>query len=501
MRASGLIFGLLVLAVTILGFWASRWRRHATLATIDEWAFAGRSFGTVVSWFLIGGDLYTAYTFIAVPALAYAAGAFAFFAVPYTIVVYPFAIVVLARFWSLSSKRGYATAADFVRERFGDRSLEILIALTSMISIVPYIALQLVGMKVVFLQLGGAFAASGGLLALTVSFLLLAAYTYTSGLRAPALIAFIKDTLIYLTIICAVVAVTHLFGGWGGIFDAAAKGLAAKPKPATLTLPHSLYFAYSSLVLGSAFALFIYPHSITSVLSAKSRLVVQRNMALLPIYSLLLGVLALLGFAGIAAGIHVKNPQLVVPVLFGRIFPDWFAGVAYAAIVIGALVPAAIMAIGGANTFASNLAREFSPERDFAETRTAKITTLTICIVALLFVVFIQPQFAIGFQFLGGAWILQIFPAFVLGLYTRWFHPKALILGWIAGIAAGTYMAVVTQFTANYPLHLFGGTLVGYGPFYALILNLLVAVVATWILNATGVARGTDATSAADYAA
>jgi solute:Na+ symporter, SSS family len=115
-------------------------------------------------------------------------------------------------------------------------------------------------------------------------------------------------------------------------------------------------------------------------------------------------------------------------------------------------------------------------------------------------VIFIQPQFAIGFQFLGGAWILQIFPAFVLGLYTRWFHPKALIIGWVVGIAAGTYMAVVTQFTANYPLHLFGETLIGYGPFYALILNLLVAVVATWILNAARVASGTDATSAADYA-
>jgi solute:Na+ symporter, SSS family len=500
MHASSVILIVLVLAVTVLGFAAARWRSSGTLTTMDEWALGGRGFGTIISWFLIGGDLYTAYTFIAVPALAYAAGPVAFFALPYTIVAYPFGILVLTRFWSVARNRGYVTAADFVRDRFGDRTLEVVVAITGVVAILPYIALQLVGMKSVFLQLGGIFAVGNGGVALAISFILLAAYTYTSGLRAPALIAFIKDTLIYLTIICAIVAVTHLFGGWAGIFDAAGKALAAKPKPAKLLLPPAAYFAYGSLAFGSALALFIYPHSITSMLSARSRAVVQRNMALLPIYSLLLGFLALLGYAGLAAGIHVKNPQLVVPALFARIFPDWFAGVAYAAIVIGALVPAAIMAIGGANLFASNIFRQFSAKRDTVETTTAKIITLVICIFALLFVVRIEPQYAIGFQFLGGAWILQTFPAFVIGLYTRWLNPKALLLGWAVGIAAGTYMAIQTNYTANFPLHLFGGTLVGYGPFYALILNLAVSIVATPLFNSAAAARGSDATSAADYA-
>ena len=50
----------------------------------------GRQFGTVISWFLVGGDFYTAYTVIAVPALVYSVGAYGFFALPYTIIVYPF---------------------------------------------------------------------------------------------------------------------------------------------------------------------------------------------------------------------------------------------------------------------------------------------------------------------------------------------------------------------------------------------------------------------------
>jgi solute:Na+ symporter, SSS family len=499
MQASSIIVIVLVVAVTVLGFFAAGWRRSGTLEHMHEWALAGRSFGTVISWFLIGGDLYTAYTFIAVPALAYGAGPMAFFALPYTIVAYPFGVLVLTRFWSVASNRGYVTAADFVRDRFGDRWLEVAVAITGFIAVMPYIALQLVGMQVVFLQLGGFFAVGDGKVALAISFLFLAAYTYTSGLRAPALIALIKDTLIYLTIICAVVAITHLFGGWSGIFSAAQTALASKPKPATLLLAPSQYFVYGTLAFGSALALFIYPHSITSMLSAKSRTVVQRNMALLPIYSLLLGFLALLGYAGLAAGIKTTNAQLVVPMLFARIFPDWFAGVGYAAIVIGALVPAAIMAIGGANLVASNIFHEFSTTRHPGQTNTAKQLTLAICIVALLFVIVIKPQYAIGFQFLGGAWILQTFPAFVLGLYTRWFNARALLLGWAVGIAAGTYMAVQTNYTAAFPLHVGSGTLIGYGPFYALILNVIVSVIFTPVFNAAG-ARGTDATSAADYA-
>jgi solute:Na+ symporter, SSS family len=500
MPASEIIVIVLVLGVTVLGFFAANWRRSGTLDHMHEWALGGRSFGTVISWFLIGGDLYTAYTFIAVPALAYGSGPIAFFALPYTIVVYPFAILVFTRFWSVARNRGYVTAADFVRDRFGDRWLEIVIAITGFVAVMPYIALQLVGMQVVFAQLGGFFAIGHGNVALAISFILLAAYTYTSGLRAPALIALIKDTLIYLTIICAIIAVTHMFGGWSGIFSAAETALKAKPKPATLLLAPSQYFVYGTLAFGSALALFIYPHSITSLLSAKSRKVVERNMSLLPIYSLLLGFLALLGYAGLAAGIHTTNAQQVVPMLFAKIFPDWFAGVGYSAIVIGALVPAAIMAIGGANLFASNIFQQFSATRHPGQTNLAKLLTLAICVVALLFAIFIRPQFAIGFQFLGGAWILQTFPAFVLGLYTNWFNPKALLLGWIAGIAAGTYMAVQTGYTAAYSLHLGAGALVGYGPFYALILNLIVTAIATPLFNAAKSTRAIDATSGADYA-
>jgi solute:Na+ symporter, SSS family len=498
MSSAAIVLTLFVAGVTLLGFMAARWG-GANLATLDEWALGGRSFGTIVSWFLLGGDLYTAYTFIAVPALVYGAGAIGFFAVPYATIAYPIALVVLSRFWTTASVRGYVTTADFVRDRYGDRPLEIAIALTGVIAAMPYIALQLVGMRAVF----GEFrmlGTSASLPALTVAFVLLAAYTYTSGLRAPASIAFVKDALIYVTVIAAVVVIPARLGGWAHIFSIAQAALAARPRPASIYLAPSQYFGYASMAFGSALSLFIYPHSITSVLAARSRGVIRRNAALLPIYSLLLGLLALLGYCGVAAGIATNDASRVVPLLFARYFPGWFAGVADAAIVIGALVPAAIMCIGAANLFASNVFREFTPQRSAVETRVAKLLTVAIAGFALLFIFFVPVPYAIDFQLLGGALMLQIFPAFVLGLWTRWFHPRALLAGWACGLAASCAMAYQSGFQSNFTLHVFGGSLTGFIALYALVVNLLVSALLTILLRGARLGAGIGRAGAGDFA-
>src|SRR6188472_1459043 len=222
----------LFLLVTVLGFAAARWRR-ADLTSLDEWGLAGRGFGSFVAWFLIGGDLYTAYTFIAVPALMYAGSAVGFFAVPYTIVVYPIIFLFLPRLWSVSHRHGYVTPADFVRGRYGSRGLSLAVAVTGILATMPYIALQLVGIQAVLEVAGiGGESLLARDLPLFIAFALLAAYTYSSGLRAPAVIAFVKDTLIYLVIIVAVIYLPSKFGGWDAIFGAAETKM-AKPNPAT----------------------------------------------------------------------------------------------------------------------------------------------------------------------------------------------------------------------------------------------------------------------------
>jgi SSS family solute:Na+ symporter len=401
----------------------------------------------------------------------------------------------MARFWTVAKARGYVTTADFVHDRFGSRPLELAVALTGVVATMPYIALQLIGVQVVLERSGIAPTHGSAVMMLIVAFALLAAYTFTSGLRAPAMIAFVKDTLIYITVIAAIIIIPKSLGGWAHIFSAAQTALAAKAKPGSTILTPQLYFSYSSLALGSALALFIYPHSITSVLSARSANVIRRNCALLPLYSILLTLIALLGYCALAAHIRVSDPNFAIPDLFMRFFPNWFAGVAFAAIVIGALVPAAIMAIGAANLFASNILQTFQTRlaRPAVETRTARIIALLVLAGGLAIALTIKPLYAIEFQLLGGSWIVQIFPAVILGLYTAWFHRHALLAGWAAGLATAIWMAQTTRFaTTIFPLHA-GITVPGYIAFYALLVNLAVAAIATLLLrlskNELGAAR------------
>ena len=432
------IFIALFVAVTVIGFVAVRWRA-AKLSSLDEWGLGGRRFGTVVTWFLLGGDLYTAYTFVAVPALVFGVGAIGFFALPYTIIVYPLVFLWMPRMWTVCKANGYVTPADFVRGRYGSKALPLLVALTGILATMPYIALQLVGIQVVL----GALGVKGDW-PLVIAFVILAAYTYQSGLRAPALIAIVKDALIYLTVIVAVVYIPGKVGGFDNIFNAAAKALPTHDPPGAL-IPGTgdSQVAYATLAFGSALALFLYPHAITGVLSAKSAQVVRRNSAILPAYSFVLGLIALLGYMAIARGISPTNANFAVPDLFLSVFPSWFVGIAFGAIAIGALVPAAVMSIAAANLFTRNVWKEYV-HRDASheeETRVAKLTSLVVKVGALLIIILAPVKYAIDFQLLGGVWIIQTLPAVIVGLYSRWFHRWALICGWAAGMIFGTIMA------------------------------------------------------------
>ncbi len=481
-----IIFVALFLLITVLGFVAAHWRK-ANLDVLHEWGLGGRRFGTVITWFLLGGDLYTAYTFIAVPALIFGMGAMGFFAVPYTVMIYPILYAIFPKLWQIAHARGHVTAADYVRDRFDSRTLALALAVTGLLATMPYIALQLVGMEVVIGALGFPTEGLWGHVPLIIAFTVLALFTYRSGLRAPALIAIVKDLLIFVTVIGAIIVIPAQLGGYSEIF---AK---VPPEKLTLTPPEGAtlgtYSAYVTLAIGSAFALFLYPHSLTGILSCSDGNVIRRNAALLPAYSFILGLIALLGYMAIAAGVgsdptHAAGferygPNYAVPALFLSSFDSWFVGVAFAGIAIGALVPAAIMSIACANLFTRNLYKEYlRPDcSDAQEAQVAKVVSLVVKIGAVVFILLIPQAYAIQLQLLGGIWIIQLLPAILLGLFTNSFNAKALLLGWAVGVGVGTYMAATQGFTSSvYPLSAFGLTIPGYAALYSVVLNFVVSI-------------------------
>lgn len=426
--------------ITFVGLFAGRWRR-GNMRELDEWALGGRKFGGLLTWFLQGGSIYTTYSFIAVPALVYGSGATGLFAVPYLVIAYPVAFLLVPRLWQLASSRGYVTPADFVRDRFRDRRLALAIAATGLIATMPYIALQVYGIELCFAQIGLPVQAS-----LWTAFVLLAAITYISGLRSATLIAIVKDVFIWVTVIVAIVYIPNHLGGISHVFSQVPRS--------HLTLPRANYAQYATLALGSGLALFLYPHTLTGSLSSSSRFVVQRNAIFLPVYTLMLGLLALLGYFALVAHIH-PNPHYganaAVPDLFDTVFPSWFAGFALAAIAIGALVPASMMAIAAANLFTRNIYVELiNPEAPpHRQTEVSKFASLLVKFGAVGFVLAVPTTFVINFQLAAGVWILQTLPAVFIGLIWRRLNHRATMLGWFAGMAIGTYLLFKTSFKAS----------------------------------------------------
>jgi SSS family solute:Na+ symporter len=507
------------LFVTVAGFAAARWRPAEDLLNLNQWGLGGRGFGGFISWFLLGGDIYTAYTFIAVPALVYATGAYGFYALSYSVMTFPIVFIFVPRLWSVARRHNYVTPADFIRGRYGSRGLSLAVAFTGILATMPYIALQLVGIESVLIVLGVNPSSGNAFikdLPLIIAFVILAAYTFLAGLRAPAMIAFVKDTLVYVTVIVAILYIPARIGGWGHIFGASAAHLktinpdTGKPRGSLVETPAGEW-AFATLALGSALALFMYPHIITGVLATKRRDVVRRNLAALPAYTLMLGLIALFGYMALAtpavtAGVKSAgdNTDLAVPLLFQHLFPSWFAGIGYSAIIIGALVPAAIMSIAAANLFSRNIYKEFfrpnaSPRE---ETAAARWASLVMKAGALIFALELSKTFSINLQLLGGLWILQTFPSILVGLYTRWFHRWALVIGWAVAMVYGTIEAWRTPGGGQ---NHFGSPIapilshVIYIGLAALIVNLVVSVVFTFIFRAVKLPAGTDETQPSHY--
>lgn len=512
--------GLLAVAIA-LGFAASRWRQPDTIHSLEEWGVGGRAFGNWVTWFLLGGTAYTAYTFVAAPAFVYGVGAVGFFAVPFTLLCAPLVYLLAPRIWSVTHRYGFITSAEFVRARFGSRTLSALVAITGIAATMPYIAVQLLCLQAVFRTMGVT-----GDWPLVVALALVSLCTFRSGLRAPALLSIAKDVLMVWVIIAALLVVA-IAGGMGNAFHQANLRFTATATPGTGLLlgPHSQW-AYLSLIVGSALSIFAYPHTLTSVLAAKDRNTIKRNAAGLPVYTLGLAIMSILGIFAISQGVlpigynrakgQTGDLNTVMPQLFHTIFPQWCAGIAFAGLGIAALVPAAVMSIAAANLFTRAIYREYiRPDASPGEEAwIGRWASLVVKFGAVAVILVINPQFSVDLQLIGGAIVLQCLPAVTLSLFTRWYHRWALVVGMVVGlVVAAVQLYQIPQLGpggrvvrahfggTGWPLsHLGLHTQVSiYAGLLALGANVVVATLATPVLRLFRAPDGVDLTRPADY--
>ena len=472
------LFFAIIIIVLFAGYMAYFWRKPADMDAKGEWSLGGRRFGTVVMWFLLGGDLYTAYTLIAVPGAAATAhiggGAFAMFAIAYGVMIYPIVYGTMPKLWNVSKRRGYITASDFVKDRFSSRSLAMIIALTGVLAELPYIALQITGIKYVLASLSLPITVS-----LIIAFILVAGFTFVSGLRGPALTSILKDSIIWVAVIVIIIYIPIKLGGFGAIF-----GKAATISPHLLNISPVIDVGYTTLALGSALALFLYPHAITGTLGAKDSKTIRRNASLLPLYNVLLMFVAIVGIMAVVYfNAYPKVSSEALPLLVLHLFPASFTAFAFAAVVVGSIVPASIMALASANLLTRNVYLEYINPKASEKTQTnlSRVLVIVVIIAALIFSLVPAASGEIVYlQTIGGAFIMQTLPAVYLALFTRKLNKYPVAAGWAVGLTTTIVMLAQLDFTSS----LYKDFHFVYIGVFALLLNLIVVGIGMAIMKA-----------------
>ncbi|MDR4947606.1 sodium:solute symporter family protein [Neobacillus cucumis] len=458
-----LITGIIVLGVVLIGFLSGRDKSNRS--SVEEWSVGGRRFGTLLVWFLVGADLYTAYTFLGLTSTAYTGGSLAFFAIPYTIIAYFISYFFLPKLWKFSKNHRITTLADYAKVRFNSKFLSFLIAVVGVLMLIPYIDLQLAGIQDTLTVAGTGYI--NVKVVVIVSFLLVALFTFFSGIKGPTYTAVIKDILVWVVMLFLVVNLPIMhFGSWGAMIDKV-----ATDSPQLLTIPTTgpkgiPWFLTASLVSG--LALFMWAHAATGVFTAKSADALRKNAIFLPLYNIVLILLIFLGFVAYHVLPAGTNPRFALLNLIQVSYGGTVQGLAYATIALASLIPCSIMAIGASNLFANNIYRDLINPK----VKPAKLTLVTRCMVfvviglALVFGM-VFPSALVSLQLLGVSGMVQIFPAIVFSLFWKNQTKEATIAGLLVGL--------VVTFTVYATGKSFGI----YEGFWGLLAN----VVVTFVLN------------------
>jgi SSS family solute:Na+ symporter len=426
-----IITGFTILIVLMTGFLAGK--NKSNRSSVEEWSLGGRKFGSLLVWFLVGADLYTAYTFLGLTSTSFTAGSLAFFAIPYPIIAYFISYFFLPKLWKVSKKHKFTTLADYVRKRFDSKLLAFLVAVVGVLMLIPYIDLQLSGIQDT-LTVAGAGIINVKFVVI-VSFLLVALYTFFSGIKGPTIAAIIKDVLVWVIMLFLVVTLPAIhFGGWNTMIHTL-----AQKSPQLLTIPASgpkgiPWFITAAIVSG--LALFMWAHAATGVLTAKSADTLRKNAIFLPLYNIVLILVIFLGFVAYHVLPKGSNPRLAFLNLIHVSYGSTVQGLAYSTIALASLIPCSIMAIGASNLFANNIYRDLIHPK-ITPARLTLVTRGMVFLVIGLALIFgmMFPAALVSLQLLGVSGMVQIFPAVVFSLYWKEQTKEATTIGLILGLA------------------------------------------------------------------
>jgi SSS family solute:Na+ symporter len=438
------IISVIVLIGSALGFLA---RFHHKM-DLEQWTVGGRGFGLVLVWLLMAGEIYTTFTFLGASGWAYSKGAPVLYIVGYAPLMYVVSFFIMPPVWEVGQKHRLQTQADFFQVRFGSTYLAAFVALIGVVSLIPYLQIQLTGLGLIV-----EVASFGGIHrtpAMVVGFALVAAFVFVSGIRGVAWVSIIKDLLLLVAVVFIGVAVPRMyFGGVGQMF-----ATLAHAKPNHLVMPGSTknlgHAWYISSVLMTSLGFYMWPQYFAACFTASSGKIIRRNAVIMPLYSITMSLVLFVGFTAVLVLPNLADGDLALLTIVRKSFPPWFLGIIGGAGALTAMLPAAIQLLTGATLYAKNLFRPiFAPNMtDQQVAKLARLMVIVLTLGALFFAIFTHVSL-VGLLMLGYAGVAQLFPGVVLGLFSK----RVTTSGVFAGMATGIAVAALLMLTGRDPYH------------------------------------------------
>lgn len=454
---------------TAIGFFAGAHRKM----DLEQWAVAGRGFGTVLVWLLMAGEGYTTFTLLGASGWAYSRGGPALYILAYISLAYVASFFFLPQLWEIGRKHKLQTESDFFEKRYTSKRLAAFVSLVGIVFLVPYVDLQLTGLGDIV-----RVASFGGIdktTAMVIAAGVVAAFVFASGIRAVAWMSILKDALLLGAAVAVGIGVPYAyFHGIGPMFAEL-----VRTHPRHLVMPGSTkdlgHSWFITTVVLNALGAFMWPHLFAASFTAKSSDVVRRNAVFMPLYTITFPLVFFAGFAALLLVPGLHNGDLSLLTMARRTFPAWFLGVIGGAGALTAMVPAAMLILTAAALFAKNFFRPlFAPAMsDDAVARLAKVMVAVMTGVALFFAIH-GSRTLVGLLLLGYDGVTQFFPGVILGLYWKRVNRVAV---W-SGLVAGVGVVALLVLSGRDPI---GGMNAG---FVALCLNLLIVGVVSLLTRA-----------------
>jgi SSS family solute:Na+ symporter len=446
---------------------------------LEGWLVHHRGMGSVLLWFLLGSEIYTAFTFQGLAGYSYSKGAAGFYNVAQNDISYAIAFLVLPCIWALGKKYGYVTQADFVAHRYGSTALGVLVALSTALIMVAYIDLNIEGLSAIFQVFGG--AALSAALANIVAFIVLAVAVFIGGIRGNAFQSVIKDLLMFVAVAAVFIAVPlHYFGGFGGMYEAFTTKIPEyfQLPPATARKLGPTWMLTTVVMTG--LGQWMWPQWFGTAFTATTSKALKRQAVFMPFYQLVKVAMVVVGFAAVIALGTKQNGNLVVMRLMKELFPDWALVLFVIAGMLAAVVPAGPIVMTSASLLARNVVQALRPATNdrtvFWMTRVLVFPLTGLALILSL----AAPALIVSILLVAYGFIAQLFPGVIVGGI---FWPRATKQGMFAGLLTGWVVCGALMFTNNDPI---GGVSAG---FLALVVNLVVFVVVSFATSPTGHAQ------------